>query len=415
MAYFLATDCQLDTLVQISGLHHLKNQFVKKIACLFVGLVLIGKSNCQSLNALNSKFMVSPFVNGQGPTTIPFDFLHWNIQAKEITMGDFQGYPCLTLVDGAAYLKDNLENGVVEFDINFEKDRCFPGLMFRIADDKNFEFLYLRPHQSGNPDAIQYCPIFFGLDSWQLYTGDGYCAQKDFAFNAWIHVKVIISGKQAELYLNNEPSPTLFMYHLQREPILGGLALDNHSPAKVRFANFSYSKLSDPPMKSAPKIIPPLGTAVIKRWQVSSGFSEKDLDRKFTLQTDDLNNLTWQTIGSEDLGFINIGKYVIKTTEKNTVFAKFDLESAKKQIKQMALGFSDRCRVYLNGKLLYAGSNTFKSRDYRFYGTIGFWDQLFLDLKKGRNEVVIAVSENFGGWGVEAKFDDLTDLAISKQ
>jgi hypothetical protein len=29
--------------------------------------------------------------------------------------------------------------------------------------------------------------------------------------------------------------------------------------------------------------------------------------------------------------------------------------------------------------------------------------------------VVIAVSENFGGWGVEAEFDDLTDLVISGQ
>ena len=330
-------------------------------------------------------------------------------------MGVFQGQQCLAMVDGAAYLKDNFENGVIEFDISFEKDRCFPGLMFRITDDKNFEFLYLRPHQSGNPDAIQYCPIFFGLDSWQLYTGEGYCAEKDFAFNAWMHVKVIISGKIAELYLNNEPTPTLFMYHLQREPTFGGLALDNHSPAKVRFANFTYSKLTDPPMKSAPKIIPPLEPGVIKNWQVSAGFSEKDLGSRFILQRSVIKNLTWQTIGSEELGFANIGKHVIKTAEKNTVFAKFEVESAKEQIKQMALGFSDRCRVYLNGKLLYGGSNTFKSRDYRFYGTIGYWDQLFLDLKKGRNEVVVAVSEDFGGWGVEAKFDNLTDLSISKE
>lgn len=358
-------------------------------------------------------FIVSQLVYGQSKTIVPFDSLHWNIQAKEITVGDFQGQQCLTMVDGAANLKDNFENGIVEFDINFEKDRSFPGLMFRIADDKNYEFLYLRPHQSGNPDAIQYCPIFLGLDTWQLYNGDGYCAAKDLPFNAWIHVKVVISGKKGELYLNNESSPTLFMYHLQREPILGGLTLDNHSPAKVRFANFSYSKFSEPPLKSAPKIIPPLEPGVIKRWQVSTAFSEKDLDLKVLLQSDDIKNLSWQTIGSEELGYINIGKYVIKTTEKNTVFAKFDLESATNQIKQLALGFSDRCKVYLNGKLLYAGSNTFKSRDYRFYGTIGYWDQLFLDLKKGRNEVVIAVSETFGGWGVEAKFDDLTDLSIS--
>ena len=78
----------------------------------------------------------------------------------------------------------------------------------------------------------------------------------------------------------------------------------------------------------------------------------------------------------------------------------------------MAIGFSDRCKVYLNGRLLYAGSNGFMSRDYRFYGTIGFWDELFLDLQKGNNEVTIAVSEDFGGWGVEARFDELNGIVI---
>ncbi|MBS1916720.1 MAG: hypothetical protein JST87_10625 [Bacteroidetes bacterium] len=81
----------------------------------------------------------------------------------------------------------------------------------------------------------------------------------------------------------------------------------------------------------------------------------------------------------------------------------------------MPVGFSDRCKVYLNGKLLYAGDNGFKSRDYRFYGTIGFWDAVYLDLKKGANEVMIAVSEDFGGWGVEAKIDDLKDIRISDE
>lgn len=181
-----------------------------------------------------------------------------DIQAKEIKLEDLQGKKCAKIIDGAAYLRDNFENGIIEFDINFDKERCFPGLMFRISDAKNFEFLYFRPHQSGNTDAIQYCPIIYGNDSWQLYTGDGYCAQKDFEMNSWIHVKVIVSGDRAELYLNNELSPTLFMYHLQREPICGRLALDNHSSAIVRFANFSYSKIDNPLMKNAPKAIPPI-------------------------------------------------------------------------------------------------------------------------------------------------------------
>jgi hypothetical protein len=371
----------------------------------------ITKMSCFSVSLFF--FFVFAFctcAHAQSGTIIPFDSSHWSIQAKELSSGDFDGKQCITMVDGAAYLKDKFENGIVEFDINFEKGRSFPGLLFRVADDRNYDFVYLRPHQSGNPDAIQYCPVISGIDTWQLYNGDGYCAQKEFQFNTWTHVKVVISGTMGELYLDNEATPTLFMYHLQRDPMLGGLALDNHSSVKVRFANFSYSKLSAPPIKSAAKTLPPLEPGMVKKWQVSSTFGEKDLDHQFALTPDKLNGLSWQSLAPEELGFVNIGKHVVKTNEKNTVFARFDLESGKSQIKQLSIGFSDRCKVYLNGKLLYAGNNTFKSRDYRFYGTIGYWDQVFLDLKKGKNEVVIAVSENFGGWGIEAKLDDLTDL-----
>src|SRR5579871_113884 len=353
--------------------------------------------------------------SAQNAAIIPFDSLHWNIQAKEIAKENFQGKECIKITDGAAYLKDNFENGIIEFDISFGKERCFPGLMFRIADDKNFEFLYLRPHHSGDPDAIQYCPIFYGGDSWQLYTGEGYCAQAEFQMDAWMHVKVIIAGTKAELYLNNSSSPVLFAYQLQRVPASGGLALDNHSPSTVRFANFSYTKSDNTPIKSIAKIIPPLAAEIIKKWKVSNIFPENTLSGKTLLSNDDTKNLSWAALQSEELGFVNIGKYIIRTEGNNTVFAKFNITSNKEQIKKMSIGFSDRCKVYLNGKLLYAGDNSFKSRDYRFYGTIGFWDAVYLDLKKGANEVMIAVSEDFGGWGVEAKMDDLKDITVSKE
>jgi hypothetical protein len=357
----------------------------------------------------------SALVMGQNSPVVAFDSLHWNIQAKEAKMEDFQGQQCLKIVDGAAYLKDSFESGIVEFDISFNKERAFPGLMFRVSDLKNFEFLYLRPHQSGNPDAIQYCPVIFGNDSWQLYTGEGFCAQKEFIMNSWIHIKVIISGKKAVLYLNHELTPTLFMNQLQREPVQGGLALDNHSPVPVRFANFSYTKLDHPPMNIVEKTKQPLDEGIIRKWQISSRFNEHVLDNTIVLKSEDDKQLNWQPMEVEGLGFINIGKYVGNTTDSNTVFARFFIFSDKAQIKKIVFGFSDRCKVYLNGQILYAGNNGFKVRDYRFYGTIGFWDQVYLGLKKGRNEITVAVSETFGGWAVEAKFDDLKNVQIPEQ
>ncbi len=68
--------------------------------------------------------------------------------------------------------------------------------------------------------------------------------------------------------------------------------------------------------------------------------------------------------------------------------------------------------MYLNGRALYRGDDTYRSRDYRFLGSIGYYDTLYLPLAEEDNELVAAVSEDFGGWGVQARFTDRADLAF---
>ena len=77
-------------------------------------------------------------------------------------------------------------------------------------------------------------------------------------------------------------------------------------------------------------------------------------------------------------------------------------------MRALELGFSDRAVVFLNGRALYRGDDTYRSRDYRFLGSIGYYDTLFLPLVAGVNDLVIAVSEDFGGWGVQARLAGLT-------
>ena len=55
-----------------------------------------------------------------------------------------------------------------------------------------------------------------------------------------------------------------------------------------------------------------------------------------------------------------------------------------------------------------------RSRDYRFLGSIGYWDTVFLPLAQGDNELVVAVSESFGGWGVQARFQDPTGITFKR-
>ena len=66
-------------------------------------------------------------------------------------------------------------------------------------------------------------------------------------------------------------------------------------------------------IKSVPKVLPPLEAGVITHWQVSSVFSEAALNQKFLFPTGDTKNLTWQTLQTEERGFVNVGKYVTRT------------------------------------------------------------------------------------------------------
>ena len=87
----------------------------------------------------------------------------------------------------------------------------------------------------------------------------------------------------------------------------------------------------------------------------------------------------------------------------NTVLARTTLRSPSERTAELAFGFSDRVAVYLNGRLLYQGDDAYQSRDYRFLGSIGWFDRLYLPLAEGENDLILAVSEDFGGWGLQAK------------
>lgn len=115
---------------------------------------------------------------------------------------------------------------------------------------------------------------------------------------------------------------------------------------------------------------------------------------------------------SEPSGSVNLAKFIQPIDTGKTIVAKVIIQSASEQLKGLSFGFSDYIIIYLNNKAVYKGSDNFMSRDYRFLGTIGFFDQLFLPLKKGINELWFVVSEDFGGWGLRAKFENMVEISL---
>ncbi|MEZ0541369.1 hypothetical protein [Fibrella arboris] len=345
-------------------------------------------------------------------TAVPFDSTHWTF-AGRVTPETFQGKACIRLSGGRLVLKDStFRNGIIEFDIALAAERHFPGLTFRVQDVGNFEHVYLRPHRVGNPDALQYIPITNNLDSWQFYYGDGYSTTVTYPLNDWVHLKLVVRDTQGEVYVGDQSKPALVIHQLKRQPQSGAISLDNVAPVAVRFANFRYTKTDNPPMVGPFNPEAPVKPGTLLNWQVSGTFDEALLEKGYTIPQALASRLAWNSLTAEQSGKLLVSRIRKRGDGNNTVFVKLTLLSDKPQVKKLDFGFSDRVRMYLNGQLLYQGNDEFLSRDYRFLGTVGYYDALYLNLKKGRNELWMAVSENFGGWGIQGIIADQSGLTI---
>jgi hypothetical protein len=340
---------------------------------------------------------------------VPLTLKAWDTVGVNPVHETYLGKECFLLQSGGVVLKNaDVRDGTIEADISFSRQRGFPGFAVRMQDESNFENFYVRPHQSGNPDATQYTPVFNGQAGWQLYYGEGYGGATNFKFNEWNHIRIELHGLQAEFFVND--TPVIKVKELltgwkggKIGIITGGIAL--------RVTDVQYTiKQGSPPTAAS---VPANGTGgIITQWEVSNVVNRGVFDKQYQLTPEIKSKLTWSRRSSEASGTVNLARFCKLADTANTVVAKVLIESTAEQVKELSFGFSDFVTVYLNGKALYYGADNFMSRDYRFLGTIGFFDKLFLPLKKGTNELWFVVSENFGGWGVKARFENMKGISL---
>ena len=80
------------------------------------------------------------------------------------------------------------------------------------------------------------------------------------------------------------------------------------------------------------------------------------------------------------------------------------------QVKKLNIGYSDDVSVFLNGQILFRGRSAQNFRDPGFLGIVNPEnDAVYLPLKKGGNELMLAVSELGGGWGFICRLVDVGD------
>jgi hypothetical protein len=343
----------------------------------------------------------------------PFDAEGWQYHAVEHRVEEHLGRTSLYLKGGIATVAGaRLTDGCIEFDVAFGGERGFMGGVWRVQDAENYEEFYVRPHQSGNPDANQYTPVFHGVAGWQLYHGPRYTVPVAYRCGEWIRLRILFAGSQAEIYIDDLETPALFVAELKRSVAPGGVGVSAMNFAPAWFSNVSYTALEAPRLRGRPGPAEPVPEGVIPSWQVSDAFPESLLEGKTTLGPGELAERRWTRLATERSGLANLARVQGIQRRRNTVFARQVIVAAREQIQQLDFGFSDRVRVYLNGRLLYGGDDTGQSRDYRFLGSIGYFDTLYLPLVQGANELVLAVAEDQGGWGVQAKLESLAELTL---
>jgi hypothetical protein len=90
------------------------------------------------------------------------------------------------------------------------------------------------------------------------------------------------------------------------------------------------------------------------------------------------------------------------------VYARTIIDSDRDRVKKLSIGYSDDVSVFLNGKILYRGRSAQGFRDPGFLGIVNPEnDAVYLHLKKGSNELLLALSELGGGWGFICRLEEL--------
>jgi hypothetical protein len=350
-----------------------------------------------------------PIARGAEPIAITMTADHW--QAKENAeflrqLGFYHGL--MRLNSGDAELKGiTFSDGTIEFDVN-TIGRGAPGIAFRQQDQDNFELLYLRPDPAcpAFHACVQYAPQTHGVLLWDLFPQ--YQTRAPLRESGWNHIKMVVSGRRMNVFVNDAPSPTLAVGRLEGDALKGGLRLQG--PAT--FANMVITPDAVDGLSPEPAKDPLDGDrGLIRNWRLSA-FSDLPNGKDPTYNEMPAASPGWKTINTEPNGLVNLSRQYglpLHEPDRAVAWLKTTITSDRKQTKKVDIGWTRELWVFVNGKLVYADRNLFDSEEARKApdGRCSLENGSFaLPLEAGDNEVAVAIANNFFGWGLMLRVAD---------
>ena len=140
--------------------------------------------------------------------------------------------------------------------------------------------------------------------------------------------------------------------------------------------------------------------SIIGDWEISKKFDNNIFYNEIYPRFYGIFFAGWKKIKAEPNGLINVSGYYSLTSQiPGAVYARTYIVSGSDKKIKAAFIYGDAIKIFLNQNIIYSG----RSRSNLFVSTLNMQDTLYLDLKKGRNELFLMLLEGSGGWGFAFK------------
>ena len=354
----------------------------------------------------------------------PMSADQWALEAPIPSMGGeaaaakfarYEGMPTgtMTLNEGVAGSKTaRFSTGVVEFDMKpLGYDDA--GLVFHREGSSEGEFIYLRanPDCPAADDCIQYAPITHTMMGWNVYSN--YQGPAPISPTGWNHLRIEVVGQGMRVYVNHEAKPSLIVPHLWGLTREGGLAFKG--PAV--FANLVVDRHAAADLPPVPADAVEAGT--VTEWRAAPPTA---YDRNGTVSAKDAPATeAWRPIEVEPTGLVDLGRAfgLGRNPSPSLGWLRTTVTTTAPARRTLRVGFAEEVWVFLSGQLVYSGRNTYFPEQTRLSleGRLEPDNAVIpLDLKKGSNEIIFAVGNDWRsrqgpmepshyGWAAEAHLD----------
>lgn len=346
---------------------------------------------------------------------IPMTADYWEFQEGKVDFVKHKDIPAMKILrdGGLATVKNlNFSNGTIEFDAEPADASAVPfvSVYFRYQDKNESECFYLRvgrEHNLKRNDAVQYAPFIKAVNIWDMlphYQGPAHLNNSD-----WNHIKLVISGMQMRAYVNNIFQPTLQIPYLEGNSKKGSIAFEG-------FATFANLVITPDAVED---LSPMAGVDLtthdanyIRHWLVTPPVPLAT-GRELIPSDFPTASIKWDSLLAERNGLINLTRK-FGVDDRRYVWLKTTLHSATAQQRRIDLGFSDEVWVFVNGKIVYVDKNLYLQGMRKTpNGRCSIHNSSFeIDLKSGENELLIGVANDFYGWGIISRIDNLEGIEL---